>query len=188
MAADSRNALYRGHAIVMEAEGEEYKKLIESRFNHLENPPSLENLAREKIKHEKQTNVEPLVAKSDSKKDFEENSTGAQKETTGKLRMDLIPPEVVASYASVLTDGARKYSDRNWEKGLKLQEHHLSAALRHINKWQHGVDINVEQFTDKDGNVVEVAHNHMEHALWHIAAIVTQLARGRDDLDDRVKL
>lgn len=106
----------------------------------------------------------------------EEHSTGANKDTAGKVRLDLIPPEVILAYGEILTMGATKYADRNWEKGLLLVKHHLGAAQRHINKWQLGID--------KDE---ESGYNHMEHAMWHLAAIVTQLRRGRTDLDDRTK-
>ncbi len=113
--------------------------------------------------------------------------TGAKKETLGKLMMDLIPPEAIREYAKVLTDGSKKYEKRNWEKGLNLVEHHLAAAMRHINAWQLGTDLNVEKFKDSEGKYVEIVNNHMSHALWHIAAIVTQIARNRTDLDDRIK-
>ncbi len=129
------------------------------------------------------TNVGERVVDS---KIFEETDTGGKKDTEGKLRFDLIPPEVLEEYAKILTDGAKKYSERNWEKGLKLQEHHLGAALRHINKWQKGEDINKEIIWDKIKKVfITTENNHMSHALWHICAIVTQIARGRKDLDDR---
>jgi hypothetical protein len=106
----------------------------------------------------------------------ETHTTGANKETDGKLRMDLIPAEVDKAYAEVLTFGALKYADRNWEKGLLLIKHHLGAMKRHISKWELGID------NDHESNL-----NHLKHALFHIAAMVTMVERGRKDLDDRVK-
>lgn len=107
---------------------------------------------------------------------------GGVKRTEGKVRMDLIPPEVMLSYGEVLTSGAKLYSDRNWEKGLKFELHHMGAALRHINKWRMGENDNIETLSDG----TQSSHNHLEHALFHIAAIITQIKRGRTDLDDRV--
>ena len=36
----------------------------------------------------------------------------------GKLRMDLTPPEWEVALADVMTQGAKKYEPRNWEKGM----------------------------------------------------------------------
>lgn len=104
----------------------------------------------------------------------EHHTTGAQKEIAGKLRMDLIPPEVETALAEVLTFGAEKYSDRNWEKGLQFEKHHLAAMYRHVNKWRRRID-----------NDEESGLNHIKHAMWHLMAIITQIERGRTDLDDR---
>ena len=40
------------------------------------------------------------------------------KHDQGKLRFDLIPPEALIELAKVLTYGASKYNDRNWEFGM----------------------------------------------------------------------
>lgn len=151
-----------------------------------EDYPSTESVNKEYMKNEQlQKSIEKISEGAINKKDYTEHTSGAQKDTKGKLRMDLIPPEVLEEYAKVLTIGVEKYSDRNWEKGLLLVEHHLGAAFRHINKWQKGEDLNVEK---NNNGIITSKENHMTHALWHIAAIVTQISRGRKDLDDRVKL
>ncbi len=103
------------------------------------------------------------------------------KQKEGKLRFDFIPPEMDLAFAEVATFGVDKLKrlgvespDRNWEKGLKLVGDHLAAAKRHINKWERGIDLDEES-----------GLNHLKHSLWHIAAMVTQIERGRIDLDDR---
>jgi hypothetical protein len=106
----------------------------------------------------------------------ETHSTGAQKELVGKLRYDLVPVEFEDELAKVYTEGAKKYSDRNWEKGLLFMKHHYAAARRHMAKWVKGIDLDYETNT-----------HHLANAAWHLAAIITLSARGRTDLDDRNK-
>ncbi|NNM74785.1 dATP/dGTP diphosphohydrolase domain-containing protein [Enterovirga aerilata] len=70
----------------------------------------------------------------------------------GKIRFDLVPPDALAAVAMVLTFGAAKYADRNWEKGIDLAR--LRAAMmRHLNRIELGEDI--------DG---ETGLPHMAHA------------------------
>lgn len=109
------------------------------------------------------------------------------KDKSGKLRFDLIPPEFDKAFAEVATIGIEKLKasgvenpERNWEQGLKLVGDHLAAVKRHINKWEMGEDLN------KEKGMEDKALNHLKHALWHIGAMVTQIDRGRNDLDDRV--
>lgn len=51
----------------------------------------------------------------------------------GKTRYDLVPAFAQEQYARVLTKGAQKYAERNWERGMKWSkviaslERHLAA-------------------------------------------------------------
>ena len=66
--------------------------------------------------------------------------TGAVRDTAdGKPRIDLISPFAMEKLAEWLTIGARKYGERNWEKGIGL-ERHCQSLLRHLMKFQQGVD------------------------------------------------
>jgi hypothetical protein len=78
-----------------------------------------------------------------------------------KLRMDLIPPEVIEQLATVLTYGAKKYSDRNWEKGIKYNRVY-GALQRHLNRWMMGEDL------DKESGLL-----HLSHALTCLSFLVT---------------
>lgn len=91
----------------------------------------------------------------------------------GKLRFDLIPPEAVEGLASIYTMGAKKYSDRNWEKGLQLMGC-FASLMRHAWKWASGEDLDQES-----------GLHHMDHVAWNAVAISTFFKRGRKDLDDR---
>lgn len=110
--------------------------------------------------------------------------TGAKKDTTGKLPLHLVPPEVVEIFAKVTKIGIDKgYEPRNWEQGLPINEGHLAAAERHMLRYKKGEDLNIEVL--KDGSNSN-AH-HLEHAAWHLMAAAVQINRHRLDLDDRIK-
>jgi hypothetical protein len=60
------------------------------------------------------------------------SKTEGVKFDNGKLRFDLLPPDALAVVAAVLTYGAAKYDDRNWELGMDRAR--LRAARdRHTN-------------------------------------------------------
>lgn len=101
----------------------------------------------------------------------EEENIGI-KHDEGKLRMDLIPPEVEQSLAEILTYGAKKYKDRNWEKGIKYGR--VYAALRrHLLAWTEGEE-----------NDQESGLPHIKHALCCLAFLVTYEARNMRQWDD----
>lgn len=59
-------------------------------------------------------------------------STGATRErAAGKGRFDLIPSVPLLRLARHYENGARKYTDRNWEKGLPLSGF-IDSAFRHL--------------------------------------------------------
>ena len=55
----------------------------------------------------------------------------------GKGRFDLIPPFALKRLALVYEKGAKKYADRNWEKGIPASRC-LDSALRHLNQYLAG--------------------------------------------------
>jgi len=85
---------------------------------------------------------------------------------TGKARYDLIPPEVEEAIAKVLTFGAAKYGERNWELGMKWGRPY-AALRRHMSAWWSGED-----------NDPETGMPHTWHAACCIAFIVAFEARG----------
>lgn len=89
-----------------------------------------------------------------------------------KLRFDLIPPEAEEALARVLTFGAQKYGDRNWEKGINYSR--LVAALRrHLNSWMSGELIDPE-----------TGESHLNHVLCNTAFLVAFEQRKQQELDD----
>jgi len=99
---------------------------------------------------------------SGSRRDW---NTGAIREVvSGKGRYDLLPPAAIFALARVFEEGAKKYSERNWEKGMPLSVY-IDSGLRHIFKHLEG------QRDEK----------HMAQAAWNIIAYIwtaTQIERG----------
>ncbi len=69
----------------------------------------------------------------------------------GKPRVDLIDPDFLLQVGAVLEAGARKYAERNWEKGMDWNKVYASM-LRHMLKWQAG-----------ETNDDETGLHHMAH-------------------------
>lgn len=83
-----------------------------------------------------------------------------------KARYDLIPPEIEEAIAKVLTFGAVKYGERNWELGMKWGRPY-AALRRHMAAWWSGED-----------HDPETGMPHTWHAACCIAFIVAFEARG----------
>lgn len=94
-----------------------------------------------------------------------------RKDDGGKIRMELLPPELLESVATILTFGAVKYEDRNWEKGMKWSRV-FGALMRHAWAWWRG------ERTDP-----ETGHSHLWHAGCCIAFLIAYEQReiGEDD-------
>lgn len=97
---------------------------------------------------------------------------GAIRFNAEKLRIDLIPPELITSVSEVLTFGARKYGDRNWEKGMPHMDYWASCQ-RHLWKWANGEDI------DADSGLL-----HLSHAGCNIAMMLHHINH-HPNLDNR---
>lgn len=61
----------------------------------------------------------------------------------GKLRYDLVNPIALEGMVSILTHGAEKYGDRNWEKGMKWSNV-ISSLKRHLAAIEKGEDYDQE--------------------------------------------
>lgn len=100
----------------------------------------------------------------------------------GKVRMDLIPPEALFALATILTFGANKYADRNWEKGMKWGRV-FGALNRHIWCWWGGKGPTTKNFLFGDLDD-ETKHSHLWHAICCIVFLITYEERGIGE-DDR---
>lgn len=99
--------------------------------------------------------------------------SGAVRDSTGKLRYDLIPYEHTREMAKVLTMGAAKYEANNWLKGIPFSELYASAE-RHKEAFLAG------EMQDPESKLL-----HVSHILWNWMAIETMILRGQaESLDD----
>lgn len=92
----------------------------------------------------------------------------------GKLRFDLLPVEPLRKVAEVYTIGAKKYDDRNWEKGLQWGRV-FAAMQRHAWSWW-----NREQKDAVDGQ------HHLASVVWCALALM-EYEQTHPELDDRVE-
>jgi hypothetical protein len=97
--------------------------------------------------------------------------TEGNKHDQDKMQMNLIAPEMLIALAVVLTFGARKYSPRNWEKGMSWSRG-FSALMRHMWAWWGG------ESKDK-----ETGYSHLWHAACCLMFLIAYEQRntGTDD-------
>ena len=89
-----------------------------------------------------------------------------------KLPMDLVPFDALEGCAGVLQHGAKKYADRQWEKGMRWGRL-VAALVRHISAFMRGRDY------DPDSGLLVVDHITCD------AMMLATMFRRRKDLDDR---
>ncbi len=96
-----------------------------------------------------------------------------------KPRMDLLAFDAIEAVARVGTKGAAKYSDRNWEKGMRWGRL-LGSLLRHAFAHARG--------EDRDPETGEL---HMAHVAWNALALTSYMQRpelaGFDDRPASIK-
>ena len=67
------------------------------------------------------------------------------------VRFDLITPVGLRRLAETCAEGAKKYGDHNWERGIPASVM-LNHAIRHLVLWLQG----------------DVSEDHLAHAAWNI--------------------
>ncbi len=91
-----------------------------------------------------------------------------------KLMMELLPVRPIEDIAGVLTFGAKKYSERNWEQGFNYSRTY-GALQRHLHAWYKGEDIDPES-----------GLTHLAHAGCCLMFLL-EFAHSGKGTDDRVK-
>lgn len=88
-----------------------------------------------------------------------------------KPRMDLLPPDALLGAARVLTYGADKYGERNWEGGMSWGRSY-GALLRHMMAWASG-----------ETHDAETGLPHLDHAMCCLLFLSAYEKRGvgKDD-------
>lgn len=109
------------------------------------------------------------------------NNSGV-KNDSGKIRIELIPSELLFSVGTVLTKGATIYGDRNWEKGMSWSRV-FGALMRHMWAWWAGQGPTSVNFAF--GNLdPDTGYSHLWHAGCCIAFLIAYEER-RSGFDDR---
>jgi hypothetical protein len=93
----------------------------------------------------------------------------------GKSRVDLIPTDVLEEIGFVLGSGAKKYEDRNWERGMSWSRVY-GAAIRHLYAYWKG-----------ENNDPETGRPHLAHAACCVLFLLAYQLR-KTGLDDRHKV
>ena len=118
--------------------------------------------------------IKPLVVTPAPERQF---TTGAIRDNAEmKGRWDLLPFRTLQRLAVHFEKGAKRYADRNWEKGIPVGEY-LNSCLRHLWKWWLGWD-------DED---------HLAAFAWNAICLVETAERIRigalpKELDNRPEL
>lgn len=95
-----------------------------------------------------------------------------RKDDADKPRLELMPPEAMVALGDILTFGAKKYGDRNWERGMGWGRL-FGAALRHLWAWWR-----------RDAADPETGKSHLAHAACCIIFLIAYEER-RVGTDDR---
>lgn len=96
-----------------------------------------------------------------------ENSK-ANRDKMDNVRYDLVSPFMIESLAKTFAEGATKYGDQNWRKGLPFSNL-LNHAMNHLVKYAMG----------------DTSEPHLDHAFWNIGAMIEFRETGREpELND----
>lgn len=90
----------------------------------------------------------------------------------GKPRYDLLPAHAINELVKVLTAGAKKYADRNWEQGMKWSNV-IASLKRHLAKFEMG-----EDYDEETGML------HCAQIMWNAMAL-TEYYKTYPQGDDR---
>lgn len=82
------------------------------------------------------------------------NDNKGEKESSGKIRLELICPTAILGMGEVLTKGAEKYTPNSWQNVEDPIDTHYAALFRHLMLWRAG------ELDDK-----ETGLSHMKHIL-----------------------
>lgn len=69
----------------------------------------------------------------------------------GKNRLDLLPVKAMDELSKILTVGAQKYAERNWERGMSWSSV-LASLKRHLKAYEDGEDY------DRETSCLHIAH------------------------------
>ncbi len=94
-------------------------------------------------------------------------ASGAVRSTESDgYRFDLISPHALLRIAATHKEGADKYGDHNWRRGLPFSDT-LNHAMHHLVQYMQG----------------DRTEDHLAHAAWNLHAVM-EMEATRPDQDD----
>ncbi len=109
---------------------------------------------------------------------------GGLRMNSGKIRMELTPPEWDYALADVTTQGSKKYAARNWELGMEWSVM-VGCMKRHLVKFEAGERYDGKEFDIAAGTT---GCHHLAMVAWNALALMSYDLRqiGENDLPDAV--
>lgn len=123
---------------------EEMKDLDDFEYDVSNTPPFVEDIEDFKTYLRSHPVMKELEKRHNKK--VGETSTGkggGLRHNKGKNRLELVPPELIEGVGKVLTMGASKYADRNWELGMSWGTV-IGCLKRHLMAFEKGIDYDAE--------------------------------------------
>jgi hypothetical protein len=105
---------------------------------------------------------------------YNATETGAVRESLGATYTRHIPLEAIAAAAVSFEYGAKKYADRNWEKGLPWQQM-IDSLKRHVEDFERRRDYD----DGEDGSDLHQVCMIMASAMMLTASVIREI--GTDD-------
>lgn len=104
-----------------------------------------------------------------------------RKDDGGKVRIELFPGDALFAISQVLTFGATKYADRNWELGMSWGRV-FGALQRHLWSWWQGKAPTTKSFLFGELDT-ETGMSHLWHAGCCVVFLIAYEQReiGTDD-------
>jgi len=84
---------------------------------------------------------------------------GGTKFDAEKLRWELVPFDSMEKVVAIFTHGAKKYGDRNWERGLS-GDRLFAACMRHLIARRNG------ELIDEESGEPHLAHAATNLLMW----------------------
>jgi hypothetical protein len=115
--------------------------------------------------------VKQIIMENNEKKEKDFTATtgkgGGLRFNKGKLRYDLVHPRAHADMVDVLTYGAQKYFDRNWENGLSWTSV-IASLKRHLAAIEAGEDYDIGEGGSGKLHISNLACNaHFLNAFYY---------------------
>ncbi len=98
-------------------------------------------------------------ARPEPPEDSHQFNSGAVRSKLDNVRFDLISPQALRRLAATYNEGAVKYGDNNWRRGMEFSNV-INHVLEHINTYIAGSD--------------QGGEDHLAHAAWGLFTLMEE--------------